>query len=99
MGVGWVGPKVSKSWKRIAEAQQKGFTSEITEGRRRYFRNLGLLIDKRSKFRKYFFLRKETSKFVTPARPIMDPFWDAHKRKAWHNIRENYRRKMRGERI
>ena len=99
MRVGWVGSKVSKSWKRIAEAQQEGFTREITERQRRYFRSLGFGLGKRSRFRRYFFLRKETLKFVTPARPIMDPFWEAHKRRAWHNIRDNYRRKMRGERI
>ena len=46
-----------------------------------------------------FFLRKTTKTLKTPARPIIDPFWEAHKREAEQNIIANFERKMRGERI
>lgn len=28
--LGWVGPQVSKSWKRLAKMHQEGFTTEVT---------------------------------------------------------------------
>ena len=49
--------------------------------------------------RKYFALRKTTTRFHTPARPIIDPFWAAHRFETLSNIRANYRRKIAGERI
>jgi len=99
MRIGWVGPKTSRSWKRIAQKQQEGFEHDISEARRRYFRSKGGEMSKRSVARKYMFIRKSTTKFRTPARPIMDPFWRAEKDRAWHNIRRNYRMKMKGQRI
>ena len=99
MRIGWVGPQVSNSWKRIAEMQQEGFEISPSTIRRRSFARLGGAMSKRSQARKYMFLRKSTQQLKTPARPIMDPFWQAQRRRAWLNIRENYRRKMKGERI
>jgi len=99
MRIGWVGPRVSKSWKRIAELQQKGFTRGMKSERREFFRLKGAAMSKRSVARKYMFIRRTTKRFTTPARPIMDPFWRAEKDRAWRNIQKNYRRKMRGERI
>jgi len=97
--VGWTGPKVSKSWKRLAERHQRGFETEVTPKMRRRFRKAGEALPRRSQHRKYFFLRKTTRKFRTPARPIIKPFWAAHRNEAWRNIKKNYRRKMAGERI
>ena len=97
MRVGWVGPKTSKSWKRIAEMQQEGFTGEMKPSRREFFRLKGAAMTKRSVARKYMFVRKSTRQFTTPARPIMDPFWRAEKDRAWRNIQRNYRLKMKGE--
>jgi len=97
MRVGWVGPRVSKSWKRIAEMQQEGFTHEMTDIRRKFFRLKGAAMSKRSVARKYMFIRKSTTRLKTPPRPIMDPFWQAEKDRAWRNIQRNYRQKMKGE--
>ena len=99
MQIGWVGPRVSKSWKRIAEHQQEGFTRPVTKSRRAYFLSTGKALGKRSMAKKYMFLRKGTTRFETPARPIMDPFWRAERRRAFLNIRENYIKKLKGERI
>lgn len=99
MHVGWTGPKISKSWKRIARWHQKGFAFPVTEELRRALRRRGARLPKRSKFRRYFFLRKTTMEFHVPPRPIIDPFWRTHEDEAWCNIRHNWKRKMRGERI
>ncbi len=99
MRIGWVGPQVSKSWKRLMAIQQEGFTREITGKQRRFFRHRGAELRERDPSRKYFFLRKRTRTFKTPARPVMDPFWAAYHDEAWRNIRRNFRRKLRGERI
>jgi len=97
MRIGWVGPKTSKSWKRIAKLQQEGFTRPITPFMRRRIIEGGASLSKRRVARKYFFLRKSTTRFKTRPRPIMDPFWRAEKDRAWRNIQRNYRQKMKGE--
>jgi hypothetical protein len=96
---GWVGPKVSKSWRNIARRQQEGFTTRVSERQRAYFRAVGAGLSERSKYRRYFFLKKSTKEMKTPARPILEPFWDARRERAWRNIADNYRRKLGGERI
>jgi len=98
MHVGWTGPRVSKRWKILARVLQRGFATRVTAGIRRYLLNYGVTMRNRSD-RKYFKLKKSTRTLITPARPIMDPFWRAHEREAKVNIAKNFRRKMRGERI
>ena len=112
---GWVGPRVSASWKRLAAMHQEGFTREITEEQRRYFRIVG---GQRSRGKwvkgagrsgaahfevdkrfRVFFLRSSTMFFKTPARPMRDPFYRAYKHEAVRNIRRNFRAKMIGKRI
>jgi len=99
MRIGWVGPRTSKSWKRIAKLQQEGFTRSVAEKRRRSFAVLGAAMSKRSKARPYMFLKKSTKTLTTPARPIMDPFWRSERHRAWRNIQRNYRLKIKGQRI
>lgn len=100
---GWVGPKVSKSWKRISQKQQDGFKQQISNKQRRYFRFVGGSQKGRGKktanVARVFFLRPETTMFKTPARPIMDPFWRANESAAVRNIKRNWARKMAGKRI
>lgn len=98
MKIGWTGPQVSKSWKRIAQKHQTGFEVDVTEGRRRYLARYGGSMH-RSKFKPFFFIRSDTQKFTIPARPILEPFWDAHQAGSRRRIAENYRKKLRGERI
>lgn len=99
MAIGWTGPHVSKSWKRIAKKQQEGFEMGVPSYAGKYFAKVGATLGKRSRNRKFFFLRKSTRRFKVPARPIIAPFWAAHKREAMSNIRRNFFRKLRGERI
>ena len=97
--VGFTGPRLSNSWKRIAKKQQEGFTDGMGDFRRRYFIHTAHRLGKRAGGRKYLFIRKSTKTFETPARSIVEPSWDAHKTEALVNIRKNFRRKMRGKRI
>lgn len=99
VAVGWSGPKISNSYKRLALALQEGFESSVTDRRREFFARAGGRLGRRRQFRKYFFIKKSTTVFRTPARPVIAPFWEAHRAEAWKNVRENFRRKMRGERI
>ena len=99
MAIGWTGPRVSKRWKALAEMHQEGFTVPVTDKLRKKFIRVGKTLTKRSKFRKYFFLRKGTKTLSVPKREIMEPFWESEKNKAWRNVRRNFKAKMRGERI
>ena len=100
MHVGWVGSKTSKSWKRIAEKQQKGFKVRITDEMRAFFRSRlrkESTVPKRAQ--QYFKVRKSTEYLETPARPIIDPFWEKNKERIFRNVAKNWARKIRGERI
>lgn len=99
MAIGWTGPQVSKSWKRLALAQQEGLTVSIPSWKRKFLAQSGGRMGKRSRNQKFFFLRKATRRFEIPARPVIDPFWSAHKTKAMSQIRHNFRQKLRGKRI
>jgi hypothetical protein len=98
MQIGWVGPKVSKSWKYLAKIHQEGFTAPISDKRRDYLAKILGDKGKRSIYKR-FIPKKTTTQIRTPARPIIAPFWAAHKSQALRNIRNNYRRKLAGERI
>ncbi|MDA8139027.1 MAG: hypothetical protein M0036_10275 [Desulfobacteraceae bacterium] len=111
--IGFVGRASSDAWRRIAAAQQAGFETSADEPyfRRRnisireYLAGQGGLVDRtmfggrKSRRRNVFFLRKSTQRLKTPARPIIEPFWQAHEPEARRNIRSNFIRKLRGERI
>jgi len=98
MEIGWVGPSTSMRWRALAKMHQEGFERPVTDRQRRYFARRGHEI-KRARYRRVFFLRKLTRTFRTPARPILEPFWRAHRNEAARNIAKNFRRKMRGEYI
>lgn len=96
----------SMSILKIAKLQQEGFSASADSATtystlRKFFRRLGAKYVKAGSKRvaKFFFLKKSTSTLKTPARPIIDPFWDAHKMEAWKNIKSNFNRKLAGERI
>lgn len=98
MSIGWTGPKVSKSWKRIAKKHQKGFDINVSRSQRRFLARYGGSM-RRSKFKPYFFIKSETSKFSVPGRPIMKPFWDRWEDQSKRRITRNYQRKLKGEMI
>lgn len=100
--IGWTGPGVSESWRGLAVKAQRGARYRVTDEQRRYFAQLAdskYGPGKRSQFRKYFFIKKSTTHFTTPARPMIEPFLAAHGREVVPNVRRNFVRKMRGERI
>jgi len=100
VAVGFPAEKLSKSWVRIARRQQEGASFSVSEELRTWLRMKGALLRKKGDpAARYFFLKKSTGRFRTPARPILGPFWRVHRAEAWQNIRENFRRKQRGERI
>jgi len=98
VSIGFVG-NLSKSWIRIMQKQQEGFSIPATKSKRRLLASIGAAMSKRSKYRKYFFIKKSTTRFRIPASPIIDPFWRANKAQARINIIRNFERKMAGERI
>lgn len=99
--VGFVQPArgggVSASWRRIAKIHQEGFWHGMDETTRAGI--LRQLKYAEPGIKKYFAVRKSTQRFHTPARPIVEPFWGAHKTEALKNIRANFRRKLAGDRI
>lgn len=98
--------KLGRHWRRIAKLQQKGFTRLIPAGLRKMIiaRGAGLLQAKGFSSgdmngKTPFFLRKTTRQFRTPGRKIVQPFWQKERDPAMQQIRQNYRKKMKGERI
>jgi hypothetical protein len=98
MRIGWTGPHVSKSWKRIAEKHQKGFEVQVTKRQRRFLARYGGEL-KRSKYKPFFFVKKETKTFKVPARPIMEPFWARWENQSKRRITRNFQKKLKGELI
>jgi len=102
--VGFVQPNYGKhtlsdSWRRIIKNLQEGFDRPISEKQRRFIVSRGEELGHIEGGTTPFFLRKTTQRFKTPRRKIVQPFWRGEQREALRNIRSNYRRKMRGERI
>ena len=101
--VGWVDTgkqKASSSWQGIVKMQQTGRQLPISGHIRESMLKLGQKMKKQGiPEAKYLFLRKSTTDFDIPARPIMAPFWEAHESQSEQNIIANFARKMRGERI
>lgn len=94
----------SAAWLRIAARLQEGYVTPAGAPRahgtlRQYFVRIGASMGKGSRLRRYYFLRKATGALTTPARPIIAPFWAAHRSETERNIVSNFNRKMRGERI
>lgn len=96
--VGFTGPQISKSWKRIATRNQDGFSFAVGEKRRKFFAEVGASL-KKNQHRAVFFLRADTTRFKIPSRPIIVPFWERHKSEAVQNISKNYQTKLVGGRI
>lgn len=96
---GWEGTGASDSWRYIAKQAALGYSIGISHQKRVIFARKGAALGKRSSARKYHFLKKSTTSAKVPQREIMEPFWAANRRDAIANIKKNFRRKLRGERI
>jgi hypothetical protein len=97
--VGFVGSRVPKYIKQWVRLHAQGFNRPISKRFRKYIIAQGARRGKTEGGRNPYFLKKGTTRFKTPARPIVDPFWDAERNDALRNISRNFRKKMRGERI
>jgi hypothetical protein len=98
------GRPLTGSWKSLLIKHQEGtdvlHRGSRTELGRRFARIGGRLKKKNDPDAKFFFLRKTTGRRIDlPKRPMIDPYWNTHKDEALVNIRKNFARKMRGERI
>lgn len=95
--------KRSALWsRRAAEKQQAGFTTPVTPEMR-------LMMLRRGTQRRFsrswrgrrlgnpLILKRTTRVLKTPARPIIEPFWDHQKRSSLDRIRNNFRLIMRGQ--
>ena len=96
--------KMGRSGRRIAQVQQTGGRVMIKGSREDFGRRLarigGRLKKRGDPNAKYFFLRKGTGDSMElPARDIVHTHWQANRQEALRRIRENFRRKLRGERI
>jgi len=94
----------SPRWLYLVEQHQKGFTRPVTDKMREALIAMGARLGRsrtagKKRVSNAFFLKKTTTQIDIPARPIIEPFWDAHKQEAEQNIALNFYRKMRGERI
>jgi len=96
INVGFVhkGGSGSNAYINVAAIHQAGQTRHVSEKKRRYFAVVGKTLPERSKFRKFFFIRKATTTFKTPARPIIDPFWAAHGAGIERDIKSKYKQLM-----
>lgn len=96
--VGWT-PSTAPRLRWLAHRYQEGFETPVTDKQRRLFANRGGELSPRSRLRKFFFLKKDTTSLETPERQIVDPIYAAERAAIKHNIHKNFRAKMRGERI
>jgi len=102
--VGFVEGRTHPFLRRMAKLHSGGFERTISPRLRQLIirrgaRRLSGHRDEEFVTRTPFFIKKTTTRFKTPARPIIEPFWDAHRHEAITDIRKNFIRKMRGERI
>lgn len=91
--------KVSNTWRRIAKLQQGGFSRLITKKQRGAIIERGGILGKIEGGSTPFFLRRNKKSFKTPARPIVEPFWNANRLAARRNIKQNFKLKLAGKRI
>jgi hypothetical protein len=101
--LGYPRMKTKHAFYKIAGQMEQQSRLIISEARRRKLMKRGREIARGRavprEYASFFFLRKSTIGVNIPARPILDPFWNKHKRTARRNVRKNWERKARGEYI
>jgi len=105
--VGWVTPPgrpdgwQQGTWRYLAQKHQapQGFRTRIPSELRERILKRGGRLGRIEGGNTPFFLKKKTTHFTTRPRPILEPFWAAHKRQAAVNIARNFKLKMKGQRI
>ena len=98
--VGWTAPgRKGAFFRKIAEKEQTGFTENISDALRKRIIRRGTELGKMEGAATPFFLRKTTTRFHTPARPIIEPFWRKYRPNMNRQIHKNFKLKMAGKRI
>lgn len=92
------GGMTSNSWRKLGAYHQEGFRRDISPIQRAWLAKTGSKIKDRS-LRQYFFLKPTTTQFITPSRPIIDPFWAKYRNRTMRNIRINFLKKTAGYKI
>lgn len=90
---------ISKRWIALAEMHQRGFDRTVTERMRKMFVQWGARLGTVEGGDTPFFIRRNTQKMKTPGRPIIAPFWESQRHQTRRNIENNFKKKMRGQRI
>ena len=89
----------SQSWRRLAYKHQKGFSRKVTDPQRASLLRRGHSVSDPQLKRLFVGTALHTQEFHTPSRPIIEPFWQQYEKSTIAEIRKNWSRKMRGERI
>jgi hypothetical protein len=93
----WAGKGLSASWVSIFARQQSGVTTAVTPQLRRMLIQIGARRKKRKNdTARFFFLRKGTTTFSTPARDIVDTFWASQRGGLSGRLTAAYEEKLRG---
>jgi len=98
------GGRLSSSWKQLLIKHQEGIDVLYGYSRKElgiHFANIGARLKKRGDpDARFFFLRRSSGRRLEiPPRPMIEPFWKAHKSEARRNIAKNFRLKLAGKRI
>jgi hypothetical protein len=105
--------QLSRSWLYLARILQEGHTFgagrydksatlQTASARTRILSaGFGLLRGKKSVsgLARFHLLRRRTRRLRIPPRPIVDPFWNAHRSEVGPRMMRNYERKLAGEKI
>lgn len=75
----------------LGKRLQAGYNIPVTKQSRKYFARVGGSLSKRSKFKKYFFLKKGTVMFTVPGRPVIDPFWESESNNIRSEVATNFK--------
>jgi hypothetical protein len=103
MGREWADKGLSNAWVTIFSRQQAGFQTSVPADLRAFYAGIGgALLKKKGAmagWARFFFLRKETTQFTTPARDIVDTFWRSQQGSLQGNLSAYFAKKLAGEKI
>ena len=99
VSVGWPTSRVPGSFRKLMADLQEGKTTSVSAEQRRFFAGVAGQSGSRTNARKYLFLKRSTSSFRMPGRPVITPYYNAHRSEFLPSIRKNWIAKMKGQRI
>ena len=104
IGIGGIEGMVSSSWLRILLESQTGSAKPVDPKFREHLLSIGIGLKgtgtkKATGLARYFFLKRQTQTFKTPARSIMDAFWNEQAGQVMTNIQTEFNRLIEREKI